>query len=285
MLRMVRSVTTWLLLLAFGCAAAAPAVCAADRLQVRADASGVSLAVDAPVTDVLERLRQETGVHLIVEGSPRARVELEADRLSPAEAVRRVAEAAGLDLEEIPGAAGGGSASLFVLRVRREGEPAIVGQAGLYRAPDAFDYPVEVLPDGPTAAGERERLGSLETTEGVSLMVTPKLRDALYQQYVRHRATYERVLLRGGVRMRLPGDLPVRNVRIYVDRSQDIYLAEALFADGPRHVGRLVWRVRPHDQRVLRLTAGRWAKIGAGAEAAEGPAAPTPPVDASPDGR
>ncbi|GIW72647.1 MAG: hypothetical protein KatS3mg102_2189 [Planctomycetota bacterium] len=238
----------------------------ADRLEVAGDCRQVSLEVDAPVLAVLERLREVAGLHLFIEGEPHARVRLQAEGLAPLEAVRRVLQQAGLELEVIPRAAAGGTAPLLVVRAPAAAAGAGEAAGGIthsgrtYRAPRAFAYPVEVIPEGPAGDAERARLGGLETRPDVALVVSPHLRERLYREYLEHRAIYQRMLRHAGVPLELPAAVPLRNVRIYLAGAEQAYLGELLFAAGEGALGRLVYRVAVQDHQVLGLTIGRWRR-------------------------
>ncbi|RME75605.1 MAG: hypothetical protein D6776_02825, partial [Planctomycetota bacterium] len=150
--------------------------------------------------------------------------------------------------------------------VRRRQTAAIEpvpGRRGLWRMPGALDHPVRVLTDDRSDAPLRAALGQLEAATQTALVVSPSTRAAALRDFARHRSHYVAICERAGLALPLPHALSNREVRVYLERGSGLVLVEALFAAGPRHVGRLVWTVRARDERILQLTIGRWTVLPA----------------------
>jgi hypothetical protein len=229
---------------------AAPAF--AGDLEVSADGGLVSVrARDVPASAVLERLRGQ--VNLIFDASVETRVTIALDRVEPAEAVRRVARAADLEVEEAPGPI------LLVRKRKRDAPPgpAIEERGGVFFAKGAFDYPVIVLRDRPEDVTEKAALSRFEATPGVSLVSAPDLKGRVLREYLEARDVYRAIGARAGVDLPLTADIDERHVRIYIAEPDGRYYAEILLDGDRQDLVHLVYRLEPERLHVRSLTLFR----------------------------
>jgi hypothetical protein len=204
----------------------------------------------APVGEVLERLRGS--VNLIFDASVETRVTLEIEGATPAEAVRRIAAAAGLEVEEAPGPV------LLVKKPSHERPAAIVERGGaVYAAPDAFPYPVVVLRDAPEDVTEKARLSRFETTAGVSLVSAPDLKARVMREYLEERPIYRAIAARAGLDAPLGTSIDDRHVRIYFDQAEKRYYAEILLDASGRDLVHLVYTLAGERLTPVSLTIFR----------------------------
>jgi hypothetical protein len=245
---MTRIAAVFLLLL-FGAAARA------GEIDVREKGGRLAIhAKDAPAGELLDRLRGR--VNLIFDAGIATRVTLDMEGLAPADAVRRVAEAAGLIVEEV-----GDRTPIFLVRKPRPAAPSlppIEEKGGAFFAKQAFAYPVLVLRETPEDCREKEALSRFEATKGISLLSAPDLEARVIRDYLEAREIYRAIAERAGVPLPLGSGIDERHVRLYVDtENQDRAFAEILF-DGERgELIHLVYELRGKTYAVVRLTMFR----------------------------
>lgn len=222
----------------------------AGEVEVTARDGRVDLAArDAPANEVLERLRGHVK-NLIFDAAADRRVTVDLRDVAPAEAVRRVAAAAGLEVEEAGGV-------LLVRRPRAAPKrPAIRERGGAFFAPAAFDYPVVVL-RRPEDEPLRKRLSRFEVTEGISLLSAPDLEARVIREYLEARHVYEAMAVRAGMTIDLPADVTDREVRIYVEAGSGRHYAEVVVPAGERELTHLVYQLAARTLAVEHLSMFR----------------------------
>lgn len=234
---------------------AAPAF--AGDLDVSTRDGKVTLrARDVPVNAVLERLRGQ--VNLMFDAAVVTHVTLSLEGVAPAEAVRRVAAAAGLEVEEAPG-------PVFLVRrpKRAAPPPRIEERGGVFFAKDAFDYPVILLRDRPDDVSAKAVLSRFERTPGVSLVSAPDLKARVLREYLEARDVYRAIGERAGLALPLGTDVDDRHARIYLAEADEVYFAEILLdAGGGKELVHLVYRLEAKRLTVRSLTIFRKAIEG-----------------------
>jgi hypothetical protein len=230
------------------------AILAVPEVTVEPATGAVAVtATGEPLRAVLDALRRETGVQLIVDADvePRA-VTLSGRYVDARAAVRAAAQAARAATDEAGGI-------ILVRRVRpgdtiRGGDPGgadsprdafgagaagrtsaaavtlTVGRDGWWRAPGALGYPVAVLHDRPEDATVTAALSGFEGKPGVGLISAHEIQERAVREYLEARPLYRAIIARAGAAIRVRDDIEQRWVRVYVEPGKDRMYAEVLYA-------------------------------------------------------
>ncbi|MHC4830349.1 MAG: hypothetical protein ACYTFT_08350 [Planctomycetota bacterium] len=211
----------------------------------------VNLDVAAPISEVLRAMGQRFALNVMFEGGLDEPLELRVRGLEATAALKLVAAAAGLTVEEARG-------PIFLVRRGRDTDEVAVEEspAGGYAVPGRFGYDVFPLGDAPAEQSMKEFLKGFERTEGVSLAVAPDLAQRVQREYIQERRIYQRLLDKRGLNHLgvLRTTIDESDVRVYVSPEGGLYFCEVVFQARAGLHWHLVYVISAQGRRpILRL--------------------------------